>query len=425
MNKKHILVYLLMALPLLMTSCLKDQEDFFDDSASMRTEKYLANAKRVLTSAEYGWQLNYYPDREQSYGGTVYTLKFGEEKVTVGCQLDTEKTVESTYILNNEDGPVIAFDTYNEFMHHFATPSGSSGPGGYEAYDGDFIFIIMNISEDENTITLKGNRSGNVMYMHRLTSDGSELLKKIAEVEEGMPVNFVGEQGGNPEAVKVTLSRGVATFTTEDDIQQASYIFSTDGLDFYAPITVNGEEITGIQYIEGAEQYPVKGGSSMMLTPIVPPLNEQFVNGAWFIAYSNLGTYGQTYWNYVKSGLTAIGEELYYAYLANEEGGFGLQFASYDGRSLYGGSLFFNYTLTGEDQITLQFAMAGAGDGVWYHNNANFAYALFPFGYSSSRTFTLTTDNINKPSYIILTDNDTPNNVIKLVAEEVYWPFDE
>ena len=414
-----------MALPLLLTSCLKEQEDIFDDSASMRTEKYLTNAKRVLVSAEQGWILNYYPDREQSYGGTVYTLKFGEEKVAVGCQLDPETTLESTYVLNNEDGPVISFDTYNAFMHYFATPTGSSGAGGYEAYDGDFIFTIMNISEDENTITLKGNRSGNIMYMHRLTSDGSEYLKDVAKVEEAMPTNFIAEYDGNPEAVKVTLNRGIATFITEEETQQASYIFSPDGLDFYAPITVNGEEITGIQYVEGAEQYPVKGGSALMLTPIIPPLNEQFVSGAWFIAYSNFSAYGQSYWDYVKSGLDAIGEELYYAYLANEEGGFGLQFGSYDGSGLYGGSLFFDYTLTGEDQITLQFAMAGAGDGVWYYNNANFAYALFPFGYSSSRTFTLTTDNVKKPSYIILTDNDTPANVIKLVAEEVYWPFDE
>ena len=414
-----------MALPLLLTSCLKEQEDIFDDSASMRTEKYLTNAKRVLVSAEQGWILNYYPDREQSYGGTVYTLKFDEKMVAVGCQLDPETTRESTYVLNNEDGPVISFDTYNAFMHYFATPTGSSGAGGYEAYDGDFIFIIMNISEDESTITLKGNRSGNIMYMHRLTSDGSEYLKDVVKVEEAMPTNFIAEYDGNPEAVKVTLNRGIATFTTEEETQQASYIFSPDGLDFYAPITVNGEEITGIQYVEDAEQYPVKGGSALMLTPIVPPLNEQFVSGAWFIAYSNFSAYGQSYWDRVKSGLDAIGERLYYAYLANEEGGFGLQFGSYDGSGLYGGSLFFDYTLTGEDQITLQFAMAGAGDGVWYHNNANFAYALFPFGYSSSRTFTLTTDNVKKPSYIILTDNDTPANVIKLVAEEVYWPFDE
>lgn len=424
MNKKHILI-LLMALPLLLTSCLKEQEDIFDDSASMRTEKYLTNAKRVLVSAEQGWILNYYPDREQSYGGTVYTLKFDEKMVAVGCQLDPETTRESTYVLNNEDGPVISFDTYNAFMHYFATPTGSSGAGGYEAYDGDFIFIIMNISEDESTITLKGNRSGNIMYMHRLTSDGSEYLKDVVKVEEAMPTNFIAEYDGNPEAVKVTLNRGIATFTTEEETQQASYIFSPDGLDFYAPITINGEDITGIQYVEDAEQYPVKGGSALMLTPIVPPLNEQFVSGAWFIAYSNFSAYGQSYWDRVKSGLDAIGERLYYAYLANEEGGFGLQFGSYDGSGLYGGSLFFDYTLTGEDQITLQFAMAGAGDGVWYHNNANFAYALFPFGYSSSRTFTLTTDNVKKPSYIILTDNDTPANVIKLVAEEVYWPFDE
>jgi hypothetical protein len=171
MNKKNIFIYLLLALPLLLTSCLKDQEDLFTDSASARTTKYLAEVQDVLTSAENGWLLNYYPDREQSYGGAVYTLQFDDEQVTVSSEIagDPNYTETSTYILNNEDGPVLMFDTYNQLMHYFATPSGSSGAGGYEAYDGDFIFIILGISEDKNTITLKGNRSGNIMYMHRMT----------------------------------------------------------------------------------------------------------------------------------------------------------------------------------------------------------------------------------------------------------------
>ena len=71
MKKNDIILFLLMALPtLLLTSCLKDQEDVFEESASARTANYLSNTKKVLTSAENGWLLNYYPDRDQSYGGT-------------------------------------------------------------------------------------------------------------------------------------------------------------------------------------------------------------------------------------------------------------------------------------------------------------------------------------------------------------------
>ena len=125
----------------------------------------------------------------------------------------------------------------------------------------------------------------------------------------------------------------------------------------------------------------------------------------------------------MKAALEGIGEEMYKAYLADEKG-FGFHFISYDGKTQYAGSLFFNSTVISNDEITLQFAMSGAGNGVWYHNNASFAYALFPFGYSSPRTFKLTTDNIAEPSIIVLTEEGNPSNVITLSAEEVRWPFD-
>ena len=109
MNKKNIFIYLLLALPLMLTSCLKDQEDVFSESASARTVKYLENAKKVLTSSNNGWVLNYYPDRDLSYGGYVYTLKFGQENVEVFSELasDVEPSKTSLYTLKNEDGPVL------------------------------------------------------------------------------------------------------------------------------------------------------------------------------------------------------------------------------------------------------------------------------------------------------------------------------
>jgi hypothetical protein len=46
--KKKIFVYLLLMMPaLLLTSCLKDQEDVFDKPASIRTKEYLEKTRRV------------------------------------------------------------------------------------------------------------------------------------------------------------------------------------------------------------------------------------------------------------------------------------------------------------------------------------------------------------------------------------------
>ena len=98
---------------------------------------------------------------------------------------------------------------------------------------------------------------------------------------------------------------------------------------------------------------------------------------------------------------------------------FGFQFVS----SGYGGALYFQTQLTGEDKITLKFASSGGGDGVWYHNNANFAYALFPFGYSSARTFTLTADDNKNPTQITMTEVGNAKNTITLFAAQIAYPF--
>lgn len=439
MNKKNIFIYFLLALPFLLTSCLKDQEDLFTDSASARTSKYLANVKKVLTSSQNGWVLNYYPDRNLSYGGYAYTLQFDDQNVTVFSELssDNEPSKTSTYILNNEDGPVLTFDTYNEYMHVFSTPHGSSGAGGYQAYDGDFIFIVMNISEDENTITLKGNRSGNIMYMHRLTGEetAATYIAKIKAIKKEMAYKNYEITFGT-DTVTVFYQRSVQksggkfvfdyTENNEDKEVETPVIFTTDGIVFKDTVKILGQEITGLKYVHGeTENIPALNNEVIIFKTIIPPLSTQFLTGTWFISYSRLGAYAQSYWNTVKSALTGIGEELYYAYLANEEGGFGLQFASYDGKSLYGGSLFFKTAVISDDEVALQFAMSGAGDGVWYHNNASFAYALFPFGYSSARTFKLTCDNPAEPSVMVLTDKANAKNVITLTADEIVWPFDE
>ena len=309
MNKKNIFIYFLLALPLLLTSCLKDQEDLFTDSASARTTKYLAEVQDVLTSAENGWLLNYYPDREQSYGGAVYTLRFDDEQVTVSSEIagDPNYTETSTYILNNEDGPVLMFDTYNQLMHYFATPSGSSGAGGYEAYDGDFIFIILDISEDKNTITLKGNRSGNIMYMHRMTESSSSYITKVLQTQETMPINYTFESEG--ETVKVALSNGRANFSSESVDESTAYIYTSEGVEFYEPVVVNDVVIGGIKN-NGEAEYTTAIGSDLQLKSVFLPINEILISSDLYFSYNNMSTFAQTAFLNLKTLSDSEGEAI-------------------------------------------------------------------------------------------------------------------
>ena len=46
-----------------------------------------------------------------------------------------------------------------------------------------------------------------------------------------------------------------------------------------------------------------------------------------------------------------------------------------------------------------------------------------PFCGGAGHTFELSTDNARHPKYIILTDVKVPNNVIKVSAESISYPF--
>lgn len=57
-------------------SCLKDQEDVFEDSASARMQKYLETVRATLVQPEHGWRMEYYAgNSKQDYGGYNFANK--------------------------------------------------------------------------------------------------------------------------------------------------------------------------------------------------------------------------------------------------------------------------------------------------------------------------------------------------------------
>lgn len=275
MNKK-LLSFLLMMLPtLLLTSCLKDQDDTFSESASERVANYLDKTKQVLTSAENGWVLDFFPDRDQSYGGYSFTLKFDESNVAVCTELaeDVTESITTTYTLDNEDGPCLAFDTYNDYLHFFATPSGSTGAGGYEAYDGDFIFIIMGISEDQNTITLKGNRSGNILYMHRIDESIEDYQIALQNFVNDLVFDqALAEIDGEEYAMLLDIDgREIVFETPEGDEISAMFCFDKDGFTLYEPITIAGRDVQHFKYDGDEGTFTAVEDNSVIFTGLLVP----------------------------------------------------------------------------------------------------------------------------------------------------------
>lgn len=226
-------------------SCSNKEEEIFEESPSVRLQALMDKTQATLVSSENGWVMDYFPDRDLSYGGFLYILKFNKQSVEAYCELsdDLSESIESLYKLSNDDGAVLSFDSYNEFLHFFATPSS----GRYEAYDGDFEFKIMKVEDD--LITLKGKRSGNAIYLHRLKEEPVQYLEKCVETSENIfAPKASGTYGGT--AIEALVDPDVRYITIYlNGGEYGQYFLPTPtGVRFVEPLEINGATISELSY---------------------------------------------------------------------------------------------------------------------------------------------------------------------------------
>lgn len=243
---KVLIAACLLAGAAMFQSCLKDQDDKFDESPSLRMQAMLDDTKATLESSVYGWALDYYPDAYMQYGGYAYTIKFDGSHATVGAEMKPGEFHTSLYKLTDDSGPVLSFDSYNDLMHYFATPD-SEHPRGY---DGDFEFILLNVTDD--LITLRGKRTGNTMYMHRLERPADEYLADVVEMARDIFLPTVeGIIGGAPLTGDIMLESRYMTLSWGDAPEESVgefFIPVPGGIRFLNPIEVAGETVSSLVY---------------------------------------------------------------------------------------------------------------------------------------------------------------------------------
>lgn len=249
MKKFKIYIYILMLLPtLLLQSCLKDQEDVFDEPSAVRMQKTLEDVKKVLTSSENGWAFDYFPDRNITYGGYEYAVKFDSLSANIYFELAPGQSETSLYKLKSDDGPVLSFDSYNQFMHFFATPSSSK----YEAYDGDFEFVIDSLSND--LVKLHGKRSQNVMYLRKISEDCSSYMSKtIANSNQLLLSSLTGSVGTTSVAGSFDLGNRHLSLTYKNSTGNlqtfdGKYVFTANGIRLYEPLNIGGKTVMNFTY---------------------------------------------------------------------------------------------------------------------------------------------------------------------------------
>ncbi len=245
MKKIHILTALLFALPLLtLTSCLKDDSNVFDKSASTRMQEQLEKTRAVLRGAENGWIVDYYHGENQSYGGKTFIVKFDSLECTAMSELTGDKSATSFYKLTNDNGPVLTFDTYNEILHQLATPSQSA----YEGQLADFEMEVMSATAEK--VVLKGKKTNDYMYMYPLEGSATDYLHKVTAMSDSVIVAtaFCELAGSDSILCDVDVDNRSITFKQDTASTTVAYTYTDTGLRLYKDVKIGGKTLSTFVY---------------------------------------------------------------------------------------------------------------------------------------------------------------------------------
>ena len=171
MKTKYFLIIGLLAATF--AACSRDEESLFDKPAAIRTQEALENATDVLTGAEYGWEMIYFPNLEdiENTRGFVLIAKFNKNSnvsmtaknsVTTSNKIKTDSA--STWVVKSDYGPLLSFDTYNSVFHMWSEP-GEDGNG----LKGDYEFLILKATPE--LVLLKGKKYGAYTIMRPMTTN--------------------------------------------------------------------------------------------------------------------------------------------------------------------------------------------------------------------------------------------------------------
>ena len=156
MKAKYLVMIALLAATF--AACSRDEESLFDKPAAIRAQEAIENAFDVLTSAENGWEMAYFPNLEASAKGYNMVVKFnknGNVSVTAKNSATTMNNImtdtASTWAVKSDYGPILTFDTYNDVFHAFSDPQ-NDGAGLL----GDYEFLILKATPE--LVLLKGKK---------------------------------------------------------------------------------------------------------------------------------------------------------------------------------------------------------------------------------------------------------------------------
>ena len=270
MKRSAIILLLFLAVPALLTSCLFDEEDLFDQSASERIEAAKQEAKTILESAENGWHVRYFPSPTLEFGGYNLFFKFSDGKVTVASEIerDPSTTETSLYSLGEDLGVTLNFDTKNALINYFVHPRNPDGLGSsYKGMEGDYKFTVMETSAEQ--VILRGIISGNYYVMTPVAAETDwasemETYRNNSEDMAFSSYSFVVKGKAYPATL---TNRRFAVKIDNETTFYVPFIYTRTGLSFYMPIEDDGVTAQDFDFVDGYYFAEANGADFKIMTP--------------------------------------------------------------------------------------------------------------------------------------------------------------
>ncbi|WP_066628281.1 DUF4302 domain-containing protein [Labilibacter marinus] len=272
MKKNIYLALVSFVLSVVAISCNDDADMLFEETASERKIEALEQFTEALNASEQGWIFQYFPDDNQKYGGYTYVVDFDEnDSVSVWFEAvtDLNTSQESLYDVKSYGGPVLTFNTYNGFMHYFATPSSAE----YNAKGGDYEFLL--ISDSDDMIQLRGTKTGNNMQLIKLNEPPQAYLTKVkTNVNYLSKGSFVANIAG--QEISVFEANRNFSFSYEEDEEIVSvkipYIITDTGVSFYEEVEILGESVKDFT-LDMENKKLISTTGDMYFDIVIPPID--------------------------------------------------------------------------------------------------------------------------------------------------------
>lgn len=255
MRYYHILA---LGLCTLFSSCKMYEEmpscDNYPSTAISQETKAL---RQLLRSSKHGWMLTLVPGTGQ-YGGLNLSLQFTSDNEVSIFSEESQTPDKSSYHFSHNGGIRLTFDTFNEVLHHYSNPQW----GLPVAYDGDFDFTILRVSEDERTITLRGGHTNGVMQMTRIDEDSKEYFTKITESQQALKGRALApiQLGGKEVSISIFGYAHQLWVRYDKEQKLLPFAFTDKGMRLLTPFTLGSDTLTTLELNADKTAVSVQGG---------------------------------------------------------------------------------------------------------------------------------------------------------------------